>query len=262
MMRLIPLLFLFAVAIARGDTPSDPTIASPPSPVPAQMSAAPTAESVRLRTEIRAVVDSEEFHERKTLTTPVPRDWFRDIVRHWFSPSRKKPERMPALDFNLLARLFEYAAIIMFVAAAAWLLWKGRQWLLSRPFRRKDVPAYRPAPDSQVTAINASALPPRVSAAARAAWAAGDVTMALSLLYRGAVRELDNHHGITLPDSSTEGECLRQAQRSSAPVIREAFSPIVKAWMAQAYADCPPDDFPALVALYEAHFETTGGVPR
>ncbi|HET8729832.1 MAG TPA: hypothetical protein VFM34_01820, partial [Moraxellaceae bacterium] len=185
MKHFLPALLLVAVA-AGADEPQAPLppVTSPPS-VTGQSPAAPTRESSRLRAEIRSVIDSDEFHERKTVTTPVLRDWLRDITARWRTPSRGTPGKIStAIDFNLLARLFKYGEAILLVAAVAWLLWKGRQWLPSRLSRRTDPKNFPLPPDSHSTAMAASDLPTRVSAAARAAWASGDATTALSLLYR------------------------------------------------------------------------------
>ncbi|HET8731107.1 MAG TPA: DUF4129 domain-containing protein, partial [Moraxellaceae bacterium] len=224
-------------------------VANPPPPAPDY--------AARLRTQTAQVLAGPDFRQRETLRYPVLRDW----LRKWLHRGDSKPAPAAGPDLRLLATVFQYLAAALLVLALGWLLWRGWQWLAPQVARRAPRARGRIA-EAQHLALSDTPLPDSVAAAAAAAWHAGDAALALSLLYRGAVRGLARDHGIELPDSATEGECLRQAQRGSAPVIRAAFSPIVKAWMAQAYADCPPDDFAALVALYEVHFEPPGGATR
>lgn len=213
--------------------------------------ALPPAWAAALREEAKAVLAGEEFHQRKTSHDLVPRDWLRRLL-DFDLPASPRSSSLP--DFALLADVVKLLLVVLLALAVAWLLWRGRAWLgpmvhTRRPEGGRDILA----PHS--LALPDAPLPGGISAAAREAWQAGDAVLALSLLYRGAVRGLEQQHRITLPASATEGECLRQARASGKAVVGAGFAPIVQAWMALAYARRPPADFEQLLTLYIRHFE-------
>ena len=96
--------------------------------------------------------------------------------------------------------------------------------------------------------LRPESLPADVVAAARALFAAGDPSGALSLLYRGALVELARRFGLRLPDSATEGECERIASSALEGPLAEDFAALARAWLYCAYARRPPsgDEFDAL----------------
>lgn len=256
---------LLVVGTARADLPVSPLPAPPATPAPAATApatatpdapakAAPPADAARLRETARAVLRDPEFRQRETSTVPVMRDWLRQLLRDWFKDKPRQAEKGPGLNLSVLAKAFQYLAVLALGLALAWLLWRGWQWLAPRAAPRPR-PAGGHVLEARSLALPATPLPDGVATAAREAWTAGDATLALSLLYRGAVRELGQRHAIALPDSATEGECLRQARRSGAAVVAAGFAPIVQAWMALAYARRAPADFERLLALYREHFE-------
>lgn len=236
-----------AVSPAAAATPGEGAVASAPS-------APPYAAALRART--REVLASPDFRQRETLRLPVPRDW----LRNWLKGRDSKPSATPPPNLALLGTLFQYLAVLLLALGLAWLLWRGWQWLAPRAANRTPGGG-SVMPEVRYLALPDAPLPYSITTAARAAWQAGDAALALSLLYRGAVRELAQRYRIELPDSATEGECLRQARRSGAAVVPAAFAPIVQAWMALAYASHPPADFEALLALYARHFEVAAGAP-
>lgn len=218
---------------------------------PAAEAVAPPPYAARLREEAKHVLASPDFHEHRSVRYPAMRDWLRKLLER--KPAKATPSTPP--NFAVLATIFQYAALALLAAALAWLLWRGWQWLAPGRQGPRAARSGRPLAEVRVLALPDTPLPEQVLPEARAAWQAGDATLALSLLFRGAVRELQRRHGIELPDSATEGECLRHARRSGAAVVTTAFAPIVQAWMALAYARRVPADVEALFALYGRHFE-------
>ena len=69
------------------------------------------------------------------------------------------------------------------------------------------MPESEPSPLRRGLDLRPESLPDDVVAAARARFAAGDPTGALSLLYRGALVQLAKRFELRLPASATEGEC-------------------------------------------------------
>jgi hypothetical protein len=104
--------------------------------------------------------------------------------------------------------------------------------------------------------VRPASLPDDVAAAARAALAAGDVTGALSLLYRGALSTLIHAGGVDFRSGDTEGECWRRA----APVLSRDgsayFRSLLDAWLLAAYAHRPPPtgELSALCDRWASHF--------
>lgn len=250
-----------AAVPAPGAAP-DPASAEPaPAPAGVAPAAAPAAGTAALpappyarplRAQAQRIVNGPDFHQPRQVGQLAMRDWLQRWLRP--DPERKKAEAGWAPDLALLARAVKLLLAMLLAGALAWLLWRGWRWLAPRsPGGRR--PAQRPVLEAQSLALLGDELPARVSEAARLAWRQGDAALALSLLYRGAVRSLALRHAILLPASATEGECLRLARRSGKAVVNEGFAPIVRAWMALAYAGRAPADLEALLRLYRRCFE-------
>lgn len=229
---------------------AEPTSASTSAAAVAAEAAPPWAQP--LREEARKVLAGEDFHQHKTSHDLVARDWLRRLLDFDTSPAPKQPPALP--DFAWLADGVKVLLVTLLALALGWLLWRGRAWLGPLPGRtqRPSAPVLVAARSLALTDMQ---LPAGISVAARQAWQAGDAVLALSLLYRGAVRALEQQYRITLPASATEGECLRQARASGKAVVGAAFAPIVQAWVTLAYARRAPADFERLLTLYTQHFE-------
>jgi len=104
--------------------------------------------------------------------------------------------------------------------------------------------------------LRPESLPDDVLAAARARFAAGDASAALSLLYRASLVELARRFGLRLPASATEGECERIARTAPDGALVQDFSLLASAWLHCAYAHRPPapDEFDALCARWVTGF--------
>jgi hypothetical protein len=261
----LAILLLPALALA-GEAPVPvapapaPSTAAPAAATPTGRTATaapvppPPAWATRLRADAKAVLKGEDFHRVEESRSLVMREW----LRRWLQDDEKKKPDQP-MDYSFLATLaqvLKWLVIVLLTVALGWLLWRGWQWLAPQVGQQRAATGNYTAQEAQSLALSREALPEGVSSAARAAWQRGDHVLALSLLYRGAVRTLEDRYAIRLPDSATEGECLRLARRSGKAVVGEGFAPIVRAWMALAYASQAPDDFDALAALYARHFET------
>jgi len=88
--------------------------------------------------------------------------------------------------------------------------------------------------------LRPESLPDDVVAAARARFAAGDPTGALSLLYRGALVQLAKRFELRLPASATEGECEALARNALEGALARDFAALARAWLYCAYAHQPP----------------------
>ena len=99
-------------------------------------------------------------------------------------------------------------------------------------------------------------LPEDVVGAARAAWARGAHSEALSLLYRGALVALVTRGGVAIPRSATELECVRLARASQCSAQAPDLQKLTDAWLRARYAGAPPADdaFESLCSAFARAF--------
>jgi hypothetical protein len=83
--------------------------------------------------------------------------------------------------------------------------------------------------------IRPETFPPDIGAAARALWDAGDVRVALALLYRGMLSRLIHTHRVPIRDSSTELECLALAANHLTPRSSEFVAELIRVWQRFVY---------------------------
>ncbi|MDP2228138.1 MAG: hypothetical protein Q8J78_11760 [Moraxellaceae bacterium] len=245
------------------DPSAEAAVEAAPDVPPATPAQVPPAYAADLRSDIDTVLASPDFKRQEKTRELTRRDW----LKRWMEGDKKtkketkaeRPEWLP-----VVAAILKYLAIGVLVAAALWLLVRGWQWLSPRMAGGRG----KPLPGAIIEAVTATPaahegpLPDDVATAARLAWEQGQAALALSLLYRGALRALELRHALTLPASATEGECLRLARRSGKAVVEAGFAPVVRAWQAEAYAGRAPADFPELLALYRQHFAAPDPAPR
>lgn len=253
---LAALLFLLP-ALAAGSAPgSPPQCTAEPDPDATGASTQPTATpapawAAKFRRDADAVLAGDDFHQTKTSRHLVQRDW----LRRWLQNDHEaRPASPLPFSLTIVAAVVKWVLAALLILALVWLLWRGWQWLAPRAGQRRDRRPWQAAQEATSLRFAPEDLPDAISAVAREAWARGDGVLALSLLYRGAVQGLAAHYRIELPASATEGECLRIARRSRQAVVTEGFAPIVRAWMALAYARRAPNDFEQLAQLFERHF--------
>jgi len=103
--------------------------------------------------------------------------------------------------------------------------------------------------------LRPEALPPDVIAEARARFASGDASGALSLLYRGALVHLVRGFGLGVPVGATEGECERIARAALDSELASDFALLTRAWVFCAYArESPaPETFAELCRRWQPH---------
>ncbi len=111
--------------------------------------------------------------------------------------------------------------------------------------------------------VRPESLPEDPAAAARALWQAGRAREALSLLYRAALAALVARHGLRLPASATEGDCLRAVRAMAGRLgadTADFFAALTRLWQAAAYAhrEPAPADMETTCGDWPHHF---GGGP-
>jgi hypothetical protein len=99
-------------------------------------------------------------------------------------------------------------------------------------------------------------LPEDLLGTARRAWSEGRSIEAMSLLYRGALIRLVDHHGVEIPESATEYECVALVDARDEPEPARVFVALTDAWVGVRYAALPPSDevFDGLCRSFERAF--------
>jgi len=90
--------------------------------------------------------------------------------------------------------------------------------------------------------VTKESLPDDLPGEVRRLWSDGKRREAMSLLYRGSVFAAVRRHGVRLPTSATEGDCLRAVDQQGHQAQREHFRRLVAAWLRCAYGGSNPDD--------------------
>jgi hypothetical protein len=174
----------------------------------------------------------------------------------------------PGLDWAAPSWLGEWIAAAFQVAG--WLLLGGSLLALAVAIARRGEPSRTGAARTPTGAnrperrfgldLAPESLPGDLTGAARAAWAEGRTTFALSLLYRGALIRLVDHHGLVIPESATELECVALVTRAPERRASSLFHALTAAWVGARYAARPPAD-EAFDALCDGFDRAFGAAP-
>lgn len=90
--------------------------------------------------------------------------------------------------------------------------------------------------------ISGATLPADVPAEVLRLWKKGSRRAALGLLYRASVFAAVDRHGVLLPDSATEGQCLDAVRGQTDPPHAGYFAAVASAWTRCAYGGSAPPD--------------------
>lgn len=134
--------------------------------------------------------------------------FFDTLLRKLFE---REPASRPLGTLPWLGEALRVLAWAALIAALLWLLWSQRH-RLAVPVHAAPV---RPrAPVIRGLSLAPESLPADVAAAVREALHQGNPRYALSLLYRAALAELHQRHGLHISPGATEGDVLRQLRQT------------------------------------------------
>lgn len=148
--------------------------------------------------------------------------------------------------FRFLSALPEVARLALWVGAGVLLAWlavwvyRNRRWIFAARMRRGAAQRQTPSELFGLD-LRGESLPRDPMAEALRLLAAGDSRGALSLLYRGALVRLVFDHGLEIPRSATEGECLRRVDARCTPELSAYFGELTRHWRSLAYAHRIPE---------------------
>ncbi|MDA8016790.1 MAG: DUF4129 domain-containing protein [Thermoanaerobaculia bacterium] len=180
-------------------------------------------------------------------TITVSRWQLRDDLRKWLDKSRdvdspeeaSKPHPVMLGIARFLIWLSEFAlwliagVIALGVVGLAIRKWPGREDRLEGSATQ--------APDTLFGLdLRSESLPADIAGEAERLWRAGDITAAMSLLYRGALARIADE-GVVLAESFTEDDCLRAARARLDPVRTGFLAELTRAWQGVAYGHRPPN---------------------
>lgn len=241
LLRCALVISLVLAAGARADEPA-------PAASPAAAAAAPvTVEQVRgIVAEMRGDPAFANRHTEKRLR------WIDEAA------SKPPPGKTPGWLRNLARWLAEggrgLAWLLGAVVVAVVLVFVWR-WVRVKADDVMARAALRPSHVNELD-IRPESLPDDIAGAARALLRRGEHRAALSLLYRGALSRLVHDHRVAIRAASTEGECLRLAQRALPADSSGYFEQLVRAWETEVYAGRSAEAaaLDALCASFDSHF--------
>jgi len=140
----------------------------------------------------------------------------------WVDDSEDGPTSVP--DFlALLLWIVGYALLAGLIGLLVWWLVQNN-YLFAPSTRRARAKAEPPAPRIVMGLdIARESLPDDIVTAARAAWQAGLVREALSLLYRGSLSRLVEQKRLPIRDSDTEDDCLTKVAEIADGAMTQFF---------------------------------------
>ena len=170
-----------------------------------------------------------------------------ETVEGWHLREFEGGERKPSsfsFPMVLLARFFKIFLILALLAAVAYLvsIVMRRIQLRVSPGRVRESEIAIPGQIKLGERLFPETLPDDILNRARELWGQGRFRSALSLLYRGALRELSGQCELNLESCATEHECLSQVRRKTEGPAIDYFARLTAAWIKAAYADRFPLD--------------------
>jgi hypothetical protein len=175
--------------------------------------------------------------------------------------SKPKPEAAP--DIKGLTAFMQGLAQVLRVAvwvALAIALLAAVLWLLRNVRFQGDASVPAPATPDLLFGLDVrpESLPGDVAAAALAQIARGELVLALSLLYRGALVALLHRHGVELQGGDTEADCLAKIRARVQDSTQGYLARLVASWQAAAYAHRipPAAEVEALARQWQGVFGT------
>lgn len=193
------------------------------------------AEREQVRSQINQIVDHADFGETETRTR-----WERKIKNDDDAQEEPTLEATRGAGFlgHIIAILTESILWIAVAALCVVLFLSRKQWLGWLTGAR--LPSANKKRATGGLLLDADEMPDDVPAQVRAMWQSGHKRDAMSLLYRGALTVLNDHHDLRIGASDTEGDCERRVLQGLDDKTAGYFAQIANHWQRIAYAHQSP----------------------
>lgn len=183
--------------------------------------------------------DKEEEQEKNVPDTDGLGDFFRSVGK-------------------VISILVEFGMWILVGVGIAFIFMTRKYWL---PYLSIE-PRERRKRDRVVLStgeITAETIPDDLPGNVMKLWRQGNAREALSLLYRGSVFGAVHRHGVRLPKSATEGDCISAVDEQTAESHATFFSRVAYAWVWCAYGSTAPAEatMEAMCSEWPAHYGAT-----
>ena len=170
--------------------------------------------------------------------------WWKYIGEDLTPDKTLPPSSEISFEFiGIIAKIFELLLWLIFSIGIILLIIYGSRWFKPLHPQKKDndIPTNPQIWHSGVNII----LPTNINQEAWTLWQSKQFSLALSLLYRGALSVLIKRDGLNIDDSATESECLRLIKSKQTVELTDYFSGLSRAWQNIAYAERKPSDVEA-----------------
>ena len=236
--------------IARATEPvvADPTPADPDKPSRAEIQAA--VEKLRADPNLGTTTYKRQLMRNKPTAPAVtkrapPPSWL-----HWIGDAFGW--------FASTARILVWVIAILLAGILGLFI---KRFIESRGERSRPV-AFSMPTHVQDLDIRPESLPDDIGGAALELWERGEHRAALALLYRGLLSRMAHVHGVSIRDSSTEGDCLALAARYL-PAQQSAYAAkLIRLWQGAVYGNVDPsaEEFRALSTGFAATVDSLPAV--
>lgn len=164
---------------------------------------------------------------------------------------------------NLIATSAKWLLVVLATIVGALALRRILENLRFEKTGRATARADDQAPQD-MSASNANDLPADVAAHVGKLTTAGDYRAALSLMYRASLVLLIQRHGIEIPPSATESECLAAVADRRPAKETDLLQRLIRAWQHLAYAHRPPaaEEIAELLQEWQSWPGSPGNVRR
>lgn len=181
-------------------------------------------------------------------------------TKRWVSEAEEREDEIEPPHLEIIGVIGQWLFWVLVAGLVVWLviyLVNNRHLFISRGVSKAPVPVPKVIMGMNITR---ESLPDDIVAAARAAWLAGDIKEALSLLYRGSLSWLVTRRRVPISDSDTEEDCLMQVIRAGDKPESDYFRQLTGAWVQVAYASLPTSNAEMEALCNQWPFVEKGGM--
>ena len=230
----------------------------------------PPEPKTEMQARYRLIKTPEEPEEETESWWQQLKDWFADILPDWEGNGafdgvfKAVAEFFSADHLFTLAGMLKLLVIFAILTLVGWAIVQAHRWYQDfSPRQRANLDVLKDKP-VQLFGLDVTrdSLPDDVARAVRSHIDAGDVRLALALLYRSTLSQLIHRFDFSFEDGFTEQECANivdASGREKHTPLKPYFTHLTHRWQQLAYAHRPVESTQAhaLVEQYEVLFDAS-----